>query len=166
MVPEATARLVSGERPLQAPPGFCQPSFRRAGRNSQEPSDLVVRVSKDVVHHKDSTLGRRQLSESRLDGQCVFKRRLGHDGMAAVLEVGVLPPVAGTAMIEGGVDHDTMEPRKRRRVPSKPIPVTQRVEKGVLHDVFRVIAHVARRNGAQLPAGLFVLLQHRFSQRD
>jgi hypothetical protein len=86
--------------------------------------------------------------------------------MAAVTEVRVLPPVACPAMIEGGVDHDTMKPRERRRVPSKPIPVTQGVEKGLLHNVFRVIAHVARRNGAQLPTGLFVLLQHRFSQRN
>src|SRR5688500_20380828 len=68
----------------------------------------------------------------------------------------MFPSGTSPAAIEGGIHHDTTEPRQRRRVAAERMTRTKRAKKGVLYHVFRVLADVARSDSAQLSPGLFV----------
>jgi len=76
----------------------------------------------------------------------------------------MFPSSTSPAAIEGGIHHDTTEPRQRRRVAAERMTRTKRAKKGVLYHVFRVLADVARSDSAQLSPGLFVQMYYRVFQ--
>ena len=76
----------------------------------------------------------------------------------------MLPSGAPATTIEGGIHHDAMDPRQRRRVPAEPMTRTEGTKKSLLHHVFRFVTDVACGNGSQLPPGLFVQVYYRVFQ--
>ena len=129
-----------------------QPALRRTDGNTQRRGNLAVRVADHVVEDAETLVVERQRLQSRADHDRVPRIRPGNQVRMAHVRLDVDDATASAfpVVVDTPVDDDSMKPCRGGRFVAERVAMMQRLNEGVMHDVFRVLTtDICRRDGAE-----------------